>query len=191
MDKATSKNHIINGPAGERVGNLAYQPKYARSLAGTAALISAVCGLAAYSTHRSAGGELFVVAVVVAMSLVMALGLSAAGILLTHRVAGPIFVMTKQLSDLAHGRYPSLRALRKGDELRDFFELFQQAISLIRSREEAEVLKLESAIGTLSHLATTEELRASVKALIALRDRKHEALSATHHPSQTQPSARA
>src|ERR1700687_3958862 len=39
----------------------------------------------------------------------------------THRVAGPVLVMTRYLKQLGEGQIPSTRPLRKQDELQEFY----------------------------------------------------------------------
>src|SRR5262245_38755540 len=46
-------------------------------------------------------------------------GVGLWSILMTHRVCGPMYVMKRYLLELAGGRLPSLRPLRKRDEFKD------------------------------------------------------------------------
>ncbi|MFH1130121.1 MAG: hypothetical protein V1754_02220, partial [Pseudomonadota bacterium] len=46
------------------------------------------------------------------------------GIFLTHRVAGPLYVMKRQLEKLNEGGRIDLRPIRKGDEFQDLYQLF-------------------------------------------------------------------
>jgi nitrogen fixation/metabolism regulation signal transduction histidine kinase len=52
----------------------------------------------------------------------------------THRISGPIYVISNFMKDIIEGRDPKLRPLRKGDELQDFYDLFQNMVKAIRSR---------------------------------------------------------
>ncbi len=47
------------------------------------------------------------------------------GILITHRMAGPVFVMKRVLNDLIEGKESSLRPLRKSDEFKDLYDLLK------------------------------------------------------------------
>ena len=80
-------------------------------------------------------------------ALVVFIGL--AGIVVTHKVAGPIFKMKRHLRDVAEGRLAVPGHLRKGDELVDFFETFREMVINLRSRQEHEIALLEAAIETL------------------------------------------
>jgi len=72
----------------------------------------------------------------------MALALFIWGIFITHRVAGPIFIISRYLGQIRDGRVPEPRPLRKGDELKDFFDVFSGMLSSLKQRnaEEAELL---------------------------------------------------
>lgn len=100
--------------------------------------------------------------------LVVAVGL--AGIVVTHKVAGPIFKMKKQLRALRDGDYKVPYPLRKGDELVDFFEEFRSMVTALRKRQEEEIALLDRAIGNLepktpgNELAELRSLRAEMQA---------------------------
>jgi hypothetical protein len=53
-------------------------------------------------------------------------------ILKTHRISGPIYVMSNYIKELLNGKYPNPRALRDKDELKDFYELFKELVSQIK-----------------------------------------------------------
>ncbi len=108
-------------------------------------------------------------------SLGVALVLALFGLVLTHRVAGPIHVMGLYIATLAAGRYPRMRPLRKKDELRGFFDRFSEAVDRIREREAEEVRLLSEVIEVLEPLATTQESQAALSILASLRARKRQA----------------
>jgi nitrogen fixation/metabolism regulation signal transduction histidine kinase len=90
--------------------------------------------------------------------LVVLIGL--AGIIVTHRVAGPIHKMKTNLKAVAAGRLRVPTPLRKGDELVDFFEAFRGMVISLRERQEAEIAKLDRAIAALEAKAAPAELEA-------------------------------
>jgi nitrogen fixation/metabolism regulation signal transduction histidine kinase len=97
-----------------------------------------------------------------ALVLVLALlvvGVGLAGIVVTHRVAGPIYKMKRQLHELGEGNYKVPYPLRKGDELVDFFETFRTMVKRLRERQEQEIQLLDRAILNLREKTTEEELR--------------------------------
>ncbi len=68
--------------------------------------------------------------------------LGVMGLLITHRVCGPIFVITRHLGTMVSGKYPQLRPLRQGDEFAPMFEVFKQLIDKQRDRDLAEAERL-------------------------------------------------
>lgn len=158
-----------------------FQLKYILLLAGIGAVSILVFGILAHRVHVSSvatgvdGGEtlLWLTGLGTAGGAV-ALGLF--GLLFTHRVAGPVHVMSLYVAALAAGRYPRLRPLRKGDELKRFFERFSEAFDRIRQREADEAHALESAMVALKPVATTPEARAALETLSALHARKRQAV---------------
>jgi len=92
-----------------------------------------------------------------ALALLVVL-IGAAGIIVTHRVAGPIFKMRTNLRAVADGRLRVPTPLRKGDELVDFFEAYRAMVISLRERQEGEIAKLTRAITTLEPKAAPGEL---------------------------------
>ena len=72
-----------------------------------------------------------------------------AGIVVTHRVAGPIFKMKMNLKAVADGHLRVPTPLRRGDELVDFFEAYRSMVIALRARQEAEIERLGQAITAL------------------------------------------
>jgi hypothetical protein len=106
------------------------------------------------------------------ISLLMAVALAILGVLLTHRVAGPIYVMSQYVTLLAQGRYPVMRPLRRSDELKDFFERFQNAIEALRLRDEEESAVIGQVIAHVEKLDLEAGARKSLEALRAINKRK-------------------
>ncbi|MBN2192952.1 MAG: HAMP domain-containing protein [Polyangiaceae bacterium] len=86
-----------------------------------------------------------------------------AGILVTHRVAGPIHKMRRQIVEVAEGHLHPGGSLRRGDELVEFFEAFEVMVQRLRERQEHEIAMLDVCI---EHLAAT----ASEAELVPLRE---------------------
>ena len=78
-------------------------------------------GQAASLGQRSAQLEkqqgIMLLTLIVVLS-VLVIGIGLAGIVITHKVAGPIFKMTRQIRELGEGNWRIPAPLRKGDELR-------------------------------------------------------------------------
>jgi hypothetical protein len=101
--------------------------------------------------------------------LVVALGI--AGIVFTHKVAGPVFKMTRYLQRLRKGSLIEPAPLRRGDDLREFFEEFCSSIRTLRERQEADIRALDDAIAEL------DDGHASLRTrLVEIRDAKQRTL---------------
>lgn len=109
--------------------------------------------------------------VVVLGVLVLAIG--AAGIVVTHKVAGPIFKMKRQLGDVASGNLRLPSGLRKGDELVEFHEAFRDMVIHLREEREKHVAALDRSIAALENGSDPETLAG----LRALRSELSESLS--------------
>lgn len=159
-------------------------------LVGVGVLISSLFGTMMYLAHldsvralaetgdaeAAARGSTTIVWLLVAITVLMAAALSLVGVLITHRVAGPVYVMSHYVSVLSKGRYPIMRKLRKSDELRTFFESFSEAIESMRQREAKEADTLREAIRKLEPLAQGDEAaRGLVAELQSMHDRKRDA----------------
>ena len=104
--------------------------------------------------------------------LLVALGLfvvlvALGGILVTHRVAGPVYKMKRLIGEVAEGRLREPGKLRRHDELVEFFAAFDAMVRALRSQREEELAELERALADLGDQVTPAE----VARLKALRDR--------------------
>jgi nitrogen fixation/metabolism regulation signal transduction histidine kinase len=81
--------------------------------------------------------------------LLLVVGVGMIGIVVTHKVAGPIFKMTRQMTALGEGNWNIPRPLRKGDELIDFFESYRTMVQAMRTKREAQVTALEDIIAAV------------------------------------------
>ncbi len=52
----------------------------------------------------------------------------------THKISGPIYVMSGYIKELIDGKIPQVRPLRKNDELQEFYELFTALVNSIKER---------------------------------------------------------
>lgn len=70
-------------------------------------------------------------------SLAISLSLTfVVGVLLTHRVAGPIYRLTKYLESVKAGERPADCRLRRNDELHDFCQLVNETTAPLRQRSD-------------------------------------------------------
>jgi len=54
----------------------------------------------------------------------------------THRIYGPIYVVSEYFKEIIEGKYSDIRALRKKDEFNNFYNLFIEMVNTIKEREE-------------------------------------------------------
>jgi sensor histidine kinase YesM len=68
------------------------------------------------------------VSVIIAVVLLQVVILYFFLIRLTHRISGPIYVISRHIEDIISGKEPELRGLRDKDELQEFYEKFAEMI---------------------------------------------------------------
>lgn len=170
-----------------------FQLKYILWLIAWGVVVAALFGLWTYQAHQQAvetvvrdpeQRALFESAnrqLIWALAGIGALSAAALGLLgfvMTHRVAGPIYVMSHLLNLLAQGRYPSKRGLRKSDELQDFYAQFTDTVRAMRERETERVERLQDAIATMrSALPRAPELAEAIQVLEHEAQSRREALT--------------
>lgn len=102
--------------------------------------------------------------------------LGVLGILISHRIAGPVYAVTKQLEKLSHGELPRPRALRKSDELKELVEVFHKSMDALRAQQVDERFKLEVAMAKLTAVSSQAEVKEALALLQGLKDAKTQAL---------------
>jgi nitrogen fixation/metabolism regulation signal transduction histidine kinase len=92
--------------------------------------------------------------------------LSLMGIVITHRIVGPVHKMKRLLRKVSTGRLLVDERLRKGDELEELFETFLQMTHSLRAQQKARIVTLDA---TLKYAETTNAAPEVVDGLRALR----------------------
>jgi len=87
-----------------------------------------------------------------AFSMLMAVALGAWSIIMTHRIGGPLYVLQKQLEELAQGRIPKPRRLRKNDEFRELFATFKEFVGWYASRRKRQTENIDAVMKQLRAL---------------------------------------
>lgn len=113
--------------------------------------------------------------VILGTSVIVMAGLGLCGVLLTHRVAGPILVLGRYTKALGEGGFPKVRPLRRGDELQGHFELFKETVERLKARQQQEADELDEAAARLVKLEGPEALAAR-EAVATLARRKRDSL---------------
>src|ERR1700749_1756617 len=74
---------------------------------------------------------------IVGFGVVLILSISAVGILITHKVAGPLYKIASFFGKVRDNRLgPTPGNLRKGDELQEFYSSFREMYQAVRGRTE-------------------------------------------------------
>lgn len=88
---------------------------------------------------------------IVAFGVVLVVVVAAAGIWMTHKIAGPLHNISSALARIRDNKLPAdSGSLRKGDQLRAFHAAFREMYEAIRSRVSRDNEVLEKAIATIA-----------------------------------------
>ncbi len=122
-----------------------------------------------------------VVGAALAMATVAAVAVGLWTIVFTHRISGPIFVLERWISELAEGRLPTLRPLRKKDEFKQFHDAFARAVDGLRERKQDELTRLTEAASRARAAASGdhEDPRQALEAIAAQIDGVREEIAET------------
>lgn len=137
-----------------------FQWKYTLLVTALGVSVTALLGGALYRQHISntellvldaamreqvmQGDQIFLLSLLLGI-LVLGVVLTTWGLVVTHRISGPLYLVANYLEDLAQGTYPDLRPLRKGDELQNFFSIFSSALNTMKQNDEALLEALQKA----------------------------------------------
>ncbi|MEO1481223.1 MAG: hypothetical protein AAFU77_03900 [Myxococcota bacterium] len=99
--------------------------------------------------------------------VMMALALTIGGIIVTHRISGPLYIVARHFESIAGGHYPDIRPLRKNDELHEFFAAFEGAVSALKRRDADMAREMKEALAS----GDAEALKAAVARHAAVLER--------------------
>ncbi len=117
--------------------------------------------------------------VLVGAGVILALGLLAFGIKMTHRVAGPLYKVTLYMAKLRDGLYDTVYNLRKGDQLIGFYEHFKAAHAGMRGLQDEDLVRLRALLAEVDAAGLagrSPELDAAIADLRNMLDRKETSL---------------
>jgi len=170
-----------------------FQLKYALLMAAAGLVVALIFGLWLREAHAQATSILapdpetralvarsdrLLLAAFALIALLLAAALGLLGVVITHRVAGPVFVMGHYLEVLADGRFPRMRTLRRSDELKLFFRTFLDAVDRMKIREARHAAVLEEAVQRMrAASARAPELQPAIDALAAAARERRAALA--------------
>ncbi len=97
-----------------------------------------------------------VLLLIVLFGVLVVMSIAAAGIWITHKVAGPLFNIANICARVRDNKLaPSLRQqLRKGDELQGFYSTFRDMYEALRARADGDLKVLTDAITVLENIDT-------------------------------------
>ena len=67
-------------------------------------------------------------------------------VITTHRICGPLYLLDRYFHQLADGRMPKLRPLRRKDEFKDLFRTFGRVVERIRNDKQTELTLVNNAL---------------------------------------------
>lgn len=115
---------------------------------------------------------------VIGFGVLLVLSIFAAGIWITHKVAGPLYNMSRICGRVRDNKLsPSLRALRKGDELQEFYSSFREMYEALRARAAGDVQVLGTTIAALEGISPKQPgMEEALNELRELRRQKEQSL---------------
>src|SRR5215471_9312195 len=114
---------------------------------------------------------------IIGFGVVLVLSISAVGILITHKVVGPLYKISSLMGRVRDNRMNKAPAgLRKGDELQDFYSNFREMHEAVRERVIEDVKVMGSAVAAIetSGAAGTPAVQRALDELRQLKKRKDE-----------------
>lgn len=118
----------------------------------------------------------FVLLWLILLVVVMGVGLGFWGLVTTHRICGPLYIVARYLNELASGHYPDMRPLRRHDELQEFFSVFEDAINTLRNRDRAALRELDTAI-IEAKKGVSGDAKVGLDSALVFMERQREAIS--------------
>jgi len=118
---------------------------------------------------------------IIGFGVVLVLSISGVGILLTHKVAGPLYKISSFFGRIRDNRLgPAPAKLRKGDELQDFYLSFRDMHQAVRGRVEDDVRVLEGALAAIDAApeGKSPALQRALDDLRGMQKRKEDSLEA-------------
>lgn len=209
MGTEQTNEKTVNRTRGRRrnyVINAAFQWKYTGSVVLGVFLVSSLLSIVLFGVlHQQARARLVnpaashpwenaltIVLSAVAFATVMAAALGLWSFFVTHRISGPIFVMQRYLGELAAGRFPTARPLRKKDEFKEFFGELWRTIDALKAAKQADLAALTEVLNMARSAvdADSEDCRRTLDALTArLETLREEAADTLGEEFDTLPAA--
>lgn len=166
-----------------------FQFKYTGIIVGLAAAISMILGYFLWKSYMEMNEVIdlaslspevndklnsddarFVFTITLVFLVVEVAVLGVMGLLITHRVCGPIFVLQRHMDTISGGTYPTTRPLRAGDEFKDAFDAFTRMIDALRKRDSDDLDKLKAVLSAARGGGVSAAEQKALEQLIADRE---------------------
>jgi hypothetical protein len=125
---------------------------------------------------------------IIGFGLVLVLSISAVGILITHKVVGPLYKISSLFARVRDNRLGAAPAgLRKGDELQEFYSSFREMHQAVRERVVDDVRVLGSIVAAMETSAESRapSMQQALDELRQLRKQKEDSLELPVKPPAT------
>jgi hypothetical protein len=97
-------------------------------------------------------------------------------IVMTHRVAGPLYKVSSYFEDMATGRLRPVYPLRRGDHFQAFYDTFKQAHDAVRERHQRELEALGRYLAACEQAGLADDERLALAAGRALFAKRRQQL---------------
>jgi hypothetical protein len=99
-------------------------------------------------------------------------------VVMTHKVAGPLYKVSRYFSEMAAGRLSQVYSLRKGDMLQDFYDKFRDTHECLREQHHEDVEAMTRLLSAADATPVTDSaFAAELEALRAHVEARRKALS--------------
>ena len=163
---------ILSGVISGSLGYLIYQQRHAASESierDLAALTEDDASLRGFQQQVAAGmaaEDRALVYKMVGVGIGLVVILSLYLLIMTHKVAGPLYKVSNYFDKMAAGKLGQVWGLRKGDMLQDFFQNFKEMHDATRGRFQVDLANMETATTALrAKAAGNEKLLAALDAM--------------------------
>jgi signal transduction histidine kinase len=161
--------------------NRRFQLKYTAMIVGIASLVSIVLGVYLMEMIREnsrmlkleaefdevlqaqlSDADTRVAAVLIGSFLFFNIVLAVMAVFVTHKMAGPIFVMQRYVRELGQGKLPKVRKLRRGDEFVELVDTMSETVKMLEASTRREVASMEHVLSVLDseHSQARDEVQA-------------------------------
>lgn len=106
-----------------------------------------------------------VLAAIVLGILALALAVGGTGIVITHRLVGPVYRLKYLFAAVRDGYWRANGTLRKHDELQDLFVAYQDMLAGLRKQREEELAHVDQVVGLVQEQGGSDEVVAEIGAL--------------------------